>query len=116
MRKNITLRQEISSITKKHLKKYKSFVFGQNLLGVGQVNGTLPKELKEKNGIIDLPMADVAGGGIVAGAALSMKRPMYIIRYQGYNWFNMTFIINYACKSFAIWKIPAPIFIRGVSN
>jgi pyruvate/2-oxoglutarate/acetoin dehydrogenase E1 component len=116
MRKNITLRQEISSITKRHLKKYKSFVFGQNLLGVGQVNGTLPKELKEKNGIIDLPMADVAGGGIVAGAALSMKRPMYIIRYQGYNWFNMTFIINYACKSFAIWKIPAPIFIRGVSN
>lgn len=114
--KSNSLREVICKITKEHLKKNKSMVFGQNLLGVGQVNGTIPKELKEKDGIIDLPMADVAGGGIVAGTALSGIKPMYIIRYQGYNWFNMTFIINYACKSNEIWKIPAPIFIRGISN
>ena len=61
-------------------------------------------------------MADVAGGGIITGAALIGKRPIYIIRYQGYNWFNCIFIVNYACKSKEIWKIPAPIFIRGISS
>jgi pyruvate/2-oxoglutarate/acetoin dehydrogenase E1 component len=115
--KKKTLRETISAITESHLKKFKTLVFGQNLLGVGQVDKTLPKHLKEKDGIIDLPMADVAGGGIVTGAALAGKsRPFYIIRYQGYNWFNMIFIINYACKSKAIWNIPCPIWIRGIAS
>ena len=109
------LRETIKDITFKHLKKNKSQVFGQNLLDVGWVAGTLPK-LYEKDGVIELPMADVAGGGIVTGSALVGKRPIYIIRYQGYNWFNCTFIINYACKSKEIWKIPAPMFIRGISS
>jgi pyruvate/2-oxoglutarate/acetoin dehydrogenase E1 component len=112
----ISLRNLICDITYKHLKKYKSFIFGQNLLGVGLVDGTLPKNLKEKDGVVDLPMADVAGGGIVVGSALLGRKPFYIIRYQGYNWFNMIFIINYACKSKSIWKKPAPIFIRGIAN
>ncbi len=114
--KSKNLRETICEITSKHLKKFKTIVYGQNLLGVGQVNGTLPKNLKEEHGIVDLPMADVAGGGIVAGTALLGGRPFYIIRYQGYNWFNMIFIVNYACKSKAIWKKPAPIFIRGIAN
>lgn len=115
--KNKSLRETICIITESHLKKFKTMVFGQNLLGVGQVDKTLPKHLKEKDGIIDLPMADVAGGGIVTGAALTKKfRPFYIIRYQGYNWFNMIFIINYACKSKSIWKIPCPIWIRGIAS
>ena len=108
------LRETIKEITKKHLKNNKSFVFGQNLTGVGWVDNTLPK-LYEKDGVIELPMADVAGGGIVTGAALQNKRPFYIIRYQGYNWFNCIFIVNYACKSKAIWKRPCPMFIRGIS-
>ena len=86
------LRQTISEITFKHLKKNKSQVFGQNLTAVGWVAGTLPK-LYEKDGVVELPMADVAGGGIVTGSALVGKRPIYIIRYQGYNWFNCIFII-----------------------
>ena len=110
-----SLRETIKNITYKHLKKNKSQVFGQNLVDVGWVAGTLPK-LYEKDGVIELPMADVAGGGIVTGSALVGKRPIYIIRYQGYNWFNCTFIINYACKSKAIWKIPAPMLIRGISS
>jgi len=110
-----SLRETIKDITFKHLKKNKSQVFGQNLVDVGWVAGTLPK-LYEKDGVIELPMADVAGGGIVTGSALVGKRPIYIIRYQGYNWFNCTFIINYACKSKEIWKIPAPMFIRGISS
>lgn len=110
------LKDVIKNITKSHLKKYNSYVFGQNLLGVGQVNGTLPESLKEKDGIIDLPMADVAGGGIVTGCATQKLRPFYIIRYQGYNWFNMIFIVNYASKAKAIWKLACPIWIRGIAN
>jgi len=109
-----SLRETIKIITKKHLKKFNSLVFGQNLTAVGWVDNTLPK-LHEKDGVIELPMADVADGGIVTGAALMKKKPFYIIRYQGYNWFNMIFIINYACKSKEIWKRPCPIFIRGIS-
>ena len=109
------LRETIKTITFKHLKKFKGQVFGQNLTGVGWVADTLPK-LYEKDGIIELPMADVAGGGIVTGAALVKKRPIYIIRYQGYNWFNCIFIVNYACKSKEIWKKPAPMFIRGIAS
>tara|TARA_B100001123_G_C15338428_1_gene1033755 strand:+ start:5413 stop:6318 length:906 start_codon:yes stop_codon:yes gene_type:complete len=109
------LRETIKKITFKHLKKFKGQVFGQNLTGVGWVAGTLPK-LYEKDGIIELPMADVAGGGIVTGAALVKRRPIYIIRYQGYNWFNCIFIVNYACKSKEIWKKPAPMFIRGIAS
>ena len=109
------LKDTIKKITFDHLKKEKSQVFGQNLTGVGWVAGTLPK-LYEKDGVIELPMADVAGGGIVTGSALMGKRPFYIIRYQGYNWFNCIFIVNYACKSKAIWKIPSPMFIRGIAS
>ena len=71
-----TLRQTIKEITFKHLKKSKGQVFGQNLTSVGWVAGTLP-QLYEKDGVIELPMADVAGGGIVTGSALTGKRPIY---------------------------------------
>ena len=109
-----TLRDIIKEITYYHLKKNKSYVFGQSLTGVGWVAGTLPK-LYEKDGVIELPTSDVAAGGFITGAGLMKKRPFYIIRYQGFNWFNCIFIINYACKSKEIWKIPCPIFIRGMS-
>ena len=109
-----TLRTIIKQITHNHLKKYQSFVFGQNLTGVGWVAGTLPT-LYEKDGVIELPTSDVSAGGFVTGAGLMGSRPFYIIRYQGFNWFNCIFIINYACKSKEIWKIPCPIFIRGMS-
>ena len=110
-----SLRETIKKITFKHLKRKNYQVFGQNLTDVGWVAGTLPR-LFEKDGVIELPMADIAGGGIVTGSALVGRRPIYIIRYQGYNWFNCTFIVNYACKSKEIWKIPAPMFIRGISS
>ena len=40
-------------------------------------------ELYEENGMVEVSMADVAGGGFAVGAALAGRRPMYIIRYQG---------------------------------
>jgi len=109
-----TLRETIKETIFKHLKKNKGLVFGQCLTAVGWVNGTLP-ELFEKDGMIDMSMADVANGGIVAGAGLSNRRPIYVIRYQGFNWFNAPIILNYACKSKEMWDIPCPIFIRGIA-
>ena len=108
-----TVRETIKFIVKDHLLKFNGLVFGQCLTAVGWVGGTLP-ELYEKEGMIELPTSDVSNGGIVVGAGLMNKRPIYIIRYQGFNWYNCPMIINYACKSKEIWKVPCPIFIRSI--
>ena len=79
-----------------------------------RVGGTLP-ELYEKDGMVEVSMADVADGGFVVGAALMNSRPIYVIRYQGFNWYNCPMIINYACKSKEIWKVPCPVFVRGIA-
>lgn len=112
MEKN--LRDTIKDTIRKHLKKKEGKVFGQCLTAVGWVGGTLP-ELYEKDGMIELSMADVADGGFVVGAALMKSRPIYVIRYQGFNWYNCPMIINYACKSKEIWRIQCPIFIRSIA-
>ena len=108
-----TVRETIKETIFNHLKKNNGLIFGQCLSAVGWVGGTLP-ELTENDGLIELSMADVANGGIVVGAGLSNKRPIYVIRYQGFNWFNAPIILNYACKSKEIWNVPCPIFIRGI--
>ena len=109
-----TVREIIKETTKNHLKNKNGLLFGQCLSAVGWVGGTVP-ELTEEEGLIELSMADVANGGIVAGAGLSNRRPIYVIRYQGFNWFNASIILNYACKSKEIWNVPCPIFIRGIA-
>ncbi len=109
-----TVREIIKNTTKNHLKNKNGLLFGQCLSAVGWVGGTVP-ELTEEEGLIELSMADVANGGIVAGAGLSNRRPIYVIRYQGFNWFNASIILNYACKSKEIWNVPCPIFIRGIA-
>ena len=108
------LRETIKDTVRYHLKKKKHLAMGQCLTAVGWVGGTLP-ELYEKDGMIEISMADVAGAGFVVGAALAGRRPMYIIRYQGFNWYNAPMIVNYACKSKEIWKKPCPIFIRSIA-
>jgi len=57
----------------------------------------------------------VAGGGIAVGAALAGRRPMYVIRYQGFNWYNAPMITNYAAKSKDIWGISCPMFVRSIA-
>ena len=109
-----TVRETIKETIFKHLKKNNGLVFGQCLTAVGWVGGTIP-ELSEKDGLVELSMADVSNGGIVAGAGLSNRRPIYVIRYQGFNWFNASIILNYACKSKELWDVPCPIFIRGIA-
>jgi pyruvate/2-oxoglutarate/acetoin dehydrogenase E1 component len=107
------LREIIKTIVEKHLKKG-YIALGQCLTAVGWVGGTLP-EMYEADGMVELSMADVAGGGFVVGSALAGKRPIYIIRYQGFNWFNAPIIINYAAKSKELWGRPCPIFIRSIA-
>ena len=108
------LREVIKEITREHLLENGGIVLGQCLTAVGWVGGTLP-ELYEADGMIELSMADVAGSGFAVGAALAGKRPMYVIRYQGFNWFNAPIIINYACKSKEIWRRPCPMFVRSIA-
>lgn len=109
----ITLRDTIKNITRDHLNNgYQCY--GQCLTAVGFVNGTVP-DMTESQGLIELSMADVAGGGFVTGAALMGKRPFYIIRYQGFTWYNMISVINYACKSKEMWGIECPMFIRSIA-
>ncbi len=107
-----TLRETIKSTIKSHLKNKIGRVYGQCLNAVDWIEGTVPS-LKEKDGLVDLSMADVANGGIVVGAGL-IEKPIYIIRFQGLNWFNAPIIINYACKSKEIWNMPCPILIRSI--
>tara|TARA_B100000989_G_scaffold298957_1_gene291396 strand:+ start:22753 stop:23667 length:915 start_codon:yes stop_codon:yes gene_type:complete len=107
------LRTTIKNLIRSHLKKKIGKVFGQCLTAVGWVGGTLP-ELYEKDGMVEVSMADVADAGFVVGAALMNSKPIYVIRYQGFNWYNCPMIVNYACKSKEIWKVPCPIFVRGI--
>jgi pyruvate/2-oxoglutarate/acetoin dehydrogenase E1 component len=105
-----TVRETIKSITHHHLTIENSLCFGQCLTAVGWVGGTLP-ELYENDGMVELTTADVANGGFVVGAGLKGIRPIYVVRYQGFQWFNSPIIVNYAAKSKEIWGIPCPIFL-----
>jgi len=109
-----TVRDTIKEIIHNHLIKGVGKCYGQCLTAVGWVGGTLP-ELYEDEGMIELSMADVAGGAIVTGAALSGERAIYIVRYQGFQWYNAASIVNYAAKSKEIWNRPCPVFVRSIA-
>jgi len=65
--------------------------------------------------MIELSMADVAGGAIVTGAALAGDRSIYVVRYQGFQWYNAASIVNYAAKSKEIWGRPCPVLVRSIA-
>jgi pyruvate/2-oxoglutarate/acetoin dehydrogenase E1 component len=109
-----TVRDTIKEITRKHLTSGMGKCYGQCLTAVGWVGGTLP-ELYEDEGMVELSMADVAGGSIVTGAALAGERAIYVVRYQGFQWYNAVSIVNYAAKSKEIWGRPCPIFVRSIA-
>ena len=109
-----TVRETIKDIVYHHLIENNSYCFGQCLTAVGWVGGTLP-ELYEEDGMVEVTTADVANGGFVVGAGLAGVRPIYVVRYQGFQWFNSPIIVNYASKSKEVWDIPCPIFIRSIA-
>lgn len=108
-----TVRETIKELTRNHLSSG-GRCFGQCLTAVGWVGGTLP-ELYEEDGMVELSMADVAGGAIVTGIALAGERPIYVVRYQGFQWYNSPSIINYAAKSKELWNRPCPVFVRSIA-
>jgi pyruvate/2-oxoglutarate/acetoin dehydrogenase E1 component len=109
-----TVRETIKEITRKHLSEGKGKCYGQCLTAVGWVGGTLP-EMYEDEGMVELSMADVAGGAIVTGIALADGRPIYVVRYQGFQWYNAASIVNYAAKSKESWNRPCPVFVRSIA-
>jgi pyruvate dehydrogenase E1 component beta subunit len=110
----MTVAETIKQITRDHLTKNHGLALGQCLTAVGWVGGTVP-EMREEDGLVELSMADVAGGGVAVGLALAGRRPIYIVRYQGFQWYNAPIIVNYAAKSKEMWGIPCPIFIRSIA-
>ena len=53
--------------------------------------------------MVDISMADVAGGGFAVEATLA-KQPIYVIRYQGSIGIIVS-IVNYTAKS-KLWNVP----------
>ena len=109
-----TVRDTIKEITRKHLTTNQGKCYGQCLTAVGWVGGTLP-EIYEDGGMVEFSMADVAGGAIATGIALAGGRPIYVVRYQGFQWYNLASVVNYAAKSKEIWNRPCPIFVRSIA-
>jgi pyruvate/2-oxoglutarate/acetoin dehydrogenase E1 component len=109
-----TVRDTIKEMTRKHLTTNQGKCYGQCLTAVGWVGGTLP-EIYEDGGMVEFSMADVAGGAIATGIALAGGRPIYVVRYQGFQWYNLASVVNYAAKSKEIWNRPCPIFVRSIA-
>ena len=109
-----TVAETIKSITQKHLQESNGLLFGQCVTAVGWIGGTVP-EMTEDEGIAELSMADVSGAGIAVGAAVVGRRPIYVIRYQGFMWYNSAPLLNYAAKSKDMWNVPCPILVRSIA-
>ncbi len=109
-----TVGETIRFLTRGHLEKGNGLLFAQCVTAVGWIGGTVP-EMTEPQGIVELSMADVAGAGIAVGAALMGRRPIYVIRYQGFMWYNAAPLLNYAAKSKEIWGIPCALLVRSIA-
>ena len=109
-----TVRDTMKEITRKHLSEGKGKCYGQCLTAVGWVGGTLP-EMYEEEGMVEFSMSDVSNGSIATGIALAGGRPIYVVRYQGFQWYNLVSIVNYAAKSKELWNRPCPIFVRSIA-
>jgi acetoin:2,6-dichlorophenolindophenol oxidoreductase subunit beta len=108
------MRDIIRKISREHLEKNNGVLLGQCLTAVGWVGNTVP-EKSEKEGIVELSMDDTSAGYILSGiAAGDERRPIYVVRYQGFQWFNSVGIINYAAKSKEMWGVPCPVFVRSI--
>ena len=107
-----TVAETIRESTRIHLTSNNGLLFGQCLEAVGWVGGTVP----DCEGIVELSMADVSGAGIAVGAALVGRKPIYVIRYQGFMWYDAAPLLNYAAKSKEMWNVPCPIFIRSIAS
>ena len=60
-----TTAEVIREITSNHLLNNDSLMFGQSLKGAGWLGGTIP----DCEGLVDLPITDIAGPGFAVGSA-----------------------------------------------
>lgn len=109
-----TVAETIRAATREHLQSRGGLLFGQCVTAVGWIGGTVP-EMTEAEGIVELSMADVAGPGIAVGVALAGRRPIFVIRYQGFMWYNAASLLNYAAKSKELWNVPCPLLVRSIA-
>jgi len=107
-----TVADTIQRVTRKHLEEDNGLLMGQCVSAVGWIGGTVP-DCRGK-GIVEIPMTDVAGPGFAVGCALMGRRPIFVVRYQGFMWYNCSSLVNYAAKSKEVWGVPVPIFIRSI--
>jgi len=107
-----TVGDTIREITRQHLTCNNGIVLGESLAAVGRVNNTVP----DCQGIVELPMTDVAGAGIAVGTALVGRRPILIIRFQDFLILNGSPLIFYAAKVKELHQRSAPIFVRAIAS
>lgn len=105
-----TTAETIKDITRAHLLDGNGLLLGQCVTAVGWIGGTVP----DCAGIVEIPMTDVAGPAFAVGCALMGRRPIFVVRYQGFMWYNASSLVNYAAKSKQVWGRPVPIFIRSI--
>ena len=105
-----TVADTIRELTRRHIDENNGLVIGQCLSAVGWVQNTVPAQ---EIGIEELPMTDVAGAGIAVGAALTGRRPIFILRFQSLNWLNSSPLVNHAAKVKSNFGYSCPLFIRA---
>lgn len=108
-----TVADTIRELTRRHIAEHDGIVIGQCLSAVGWVQNTIPEQ---EEGIVELPMTDVAGAGIAVGASLIGGRPILVIRFQSFLWLNASPLVNYAAKSKEIFGYPAPVLVRAIAT
>lgn len=109
---SLNVAETIKAITKDHLENRNGMLLGQCVSAVGWVNNTIP----DTKNIVELPMTDVAAAGIVSGAALMGRRPIFVVRFQDFMILNGSALINFAAKSKELHGVPCPVFIRALAS
>jgi acetoin:2,6-dichlorophenolindophenol oxidoreductase subunit beta len=107
-----TVAETIKEITFRHLTQGNGLLLGESISAVGWVNNTVP----DCQGIVELPMTDVAGAGIAVGTALVGRRPIFVIRFQDFLILNGSPLIFYAAKLKELHGRSAPIFVRAIAS
>jgi pyruvate dehydrogenase E1 component beta subunit len=108
----LNLAETIKEITRKHLEEDDDFLFGESVSAVGWINNTVP----DCKNIIELPMTDVAGAGFAVGAASVGKRPIFVMRFQGFFPLNSSQLVFYSAMSKELYLQGIPIFIRCIGT
>ncbi len=109
-----TCADAISDIIKKHLSSQRGIPGGQCLTAAGNVRGTIP-ELNEGD-VFEASMDDTSWTAIMVGMASKDFRPIIIIRFQGFLWFNAEAIANRAGISKYMWNEPRPVLVRAIAR